>query len=423
MSTMSTDVTRTLVRSDYLVIGGGAAAVVLAALTRFVGGGAVPAFLCSALAVTLLASLVARSVEQLGDRFGPGATGVLQSALGNLPELFIALFALRAGLVDVVKAALIGSILANLLLVLGLCFVVGGLRHGTQKLDSERARSIIVLMVLSVAALLLPSLAHFVHAPASQHENTLSLIVSGILLLLFALTLPASLRRGAGKPIEVSMQQEAPRWPIALAVGLLALAALLAAFVSEWFVHALEPAMQTLHISDAFAGLVIVALIVTIAKNWLWGLDFFHVVGGSIWITIDLFMGLILGPILARMSIPARMELTRRLMPKMMVLMPPVVIATLTAGYQLARRVDALTVPYPQHWWLTASYIVVGLMALIAYGVMEPANILVLLELRKPQPNGALIARSMRNFIYSTAAVGVLQISIAIIMTRIATSL
>jgi hypothetical protein len=171
------------------------------------------------------------------------------------------------------------------------------------------------------------------------------------------------------------------------------------------------------------AGLVIVALIVTIAKNWLWGLDFFHVVGGCIWITIDLFMGLILGPILARMSIPARMELTRRLMPKMMVLMPPVVIATLTAGYQLARRVDALTVPYPQHWWLTASYIVVGLMALIAYGVMEPANILVLLELRKPQPNGALIARSMRNFIYSTAAVGVLQISIAIIMTRIATSL
>ena len=260
MSHMGTDATRTLVRSDFIVIGGGAVAVVLAAVTRFAGGGAVLAFLCAAFAVTLLASLVARSVEQLGDRFGPGATGVLQSALGNLPELFIALFALRAGLVDVVKAALIGSILANLLLVLGLCFVVGGLKHGTQKLDSERARSIIVLMVLSVAALVLPSLAHLVHAPASQHENTLSLIVSGILLLLFVLTLPASLRRGAGKPLEASMQQEAPRWPIALAVGLLAVAALLAAFVSEWFVHALEPAMATLHISDAFAGLVIVAI-------------------------------------------------------------------------------------------------------------------------------------------------------------------
>ena len=260
MSTMTAAPTRTFVRSDYIVICGGAGAVVLAALTRFAGGEAVTAFLCAALAVTLLAALVGRCVEQLGDRFGPGATGVLQSALGNLPELFIALFALKAGLVEVVQAALIGSILANLLLVLGLCFVVGGLRHGTQKLDSERARSIIVLMVLSVAALVLPSLAHFLDTPASKHENTLSLIVSAILLLLFVLTLPASLKRGSKAPVEESMDQEAPRWPIALAVGLLALAAVLAAFVSDWFVHALEPAMGTLHISDAFAGLVIVAI-------------------------------------------------------------------------------------------------------------------------------------------------------------------
>ncbi len=260
MATMAIIGTRTFVRSDIIIIGGGAAAVVLAALTRFAGGGAVVAFLCAAVAVTLLASLVGRSVEQLGDRFGPGATGVLQSALGNLPELFIGLFALKAGLVDVVKAALIGSILANLLLVLGLCFVVGGLKHGTQKLDSERARSIIVLMVLSVAALVLPSLAHFLHTPASQHENTLSLIVSAILLLLFALTLPSSLRRGSDAPVEESLQREAPRWPTALAVGLLTLAAVLAAFVSDWFVHSLEPAMQTLHISEAFAGLVIVAI-------------------------------------------------------------------------------------------------------------------------------------------------------------------
>jgi Ca2+:H+ antiporter len=252
--------TRTFVRSDYIIIGGGVAAVALAAITRFAGGGAVVAFLCAAAAVTLLASLVGRSVEQLGDRFGPGATGVLQSALGNLPELFIALFALKAGLVNVVKAALIGSILANLLLVLGLCFLVGGLRHGTQKLDSERARSIIVLMVLSIAALILPSLATFVHAPASGHEGTLSLIVSVTLLLLFVLTLPASLRRETGGPALESMHQEVPRWPVALAVGLLALAAVLSAFVSDWFVHALEPAMSTLHISDAFAGLVIVAI-------------------------------------------------------------------------------------------------------------------------------------------------------------------
>ncbi|MBK9723485.1 MAG: calcium/proton exchanger [Actinomycetales bacterium] len=248
-------------RSDLVILGGAAVAVVLAGVTRFVPTGAVLPFLCSAVAVTLLASLVGRSVEQLGDRFGPGATGVLQSALGNLPELFIALFALKAGLVKVVQAALIGSILANLLLVLGLCFLVGGLKHGTQRLDSERARSIIVLMVLSVAAMVVPSLAFYVHTPAEPHENTLSILVSVVLLVIFVVTLPASLRRGS-TPAEptAEMHQEAPRWPVWLAVGLLALAAALAAFVSDWFVIALEPAMSALHISEAFAGLVVVAI-------------------------------------------------------------------------------------------------------------------------------------------------------------------
>ena len=105
---------------------------------------------------------------------GPGATGVLQSALGNLPELFICIFALQAGLVDVVRAALVGSILANLLLVLGLAFLVGGLRHGTQQLGSERARTIVVLMLLSVTAMAIPSIAHELHAPAAEHEVTFS---------------------------------------------------------------------------------------------------------------------------------------------------------------------------------------------------------------------------------------------------------
>ncbi|WP_082593838.1 calcium/proton exchanger [Phycicoccus sp. Soil802] len=260
-STDRTTTQPTFVRSDHVILGAGGLAVLAAAVTRFAGGGAVLPFVASAVAVTLLASLVGRSVEQLGDRFGPGATGVLQSALGNLPELFIALFALKAGLVGVVQAALIGSILANLLLVLGLAFLVGGLKHGTQQLNSERARSIIVLMVLSVAAMVVPSLAHYVHTPAAAHEKTLSLIVSVVLLVLFALTLPASLRKQSGGEADPGAgHAEAPRWPVWLAVGLLAAAAAAAAFVSDWFVVALEPAMDALNISDAFAGLVIVAI-------------------------------------------------------------------------------------------------------------------------------------------------------------------
>ncbi|MDE2497623.1 MAG: calcium/proton exchanger [Xanthomonadaceae bacterium] len=256
---------RAFTRSDAGVIGGSVLLIAAAGVTRFTHAGAVPAFLCSGFAVALLAALVGRSVEQLGDRFGAGATGVLQSALGNLPELFIALFALKAGLVMVVQAALIGSILANLLLVLGLSFAVGGLRHGPQNIDSQRARATTVLMLLAVAAMVVPSLASYVHAPAAPHEDTLSLAVAVILLALFAVTLPASLKsKPAGDAAE---QHEPPRWPLPLALALLAASAVAAAFVSEWFVHALEPAMRALNISDAFAGLVIVAIAGNAVEN------------------------------------------------------------------------------------------------------------------------------------------------------------
>jgi Ca2+:H+ antiporter len=264
---MSQVATPMFVRSDQAILGAAALAVAMAGATRYLGGGAVLAFACSAIAIALLASLVGRSVEQMGDRLGAGATGVLQSALGNLPELFIGLFALKAGLVAVVQAALIGSILANLLLVMGLAFLVGGLKHGHQKLDSRRARATIVLMVLSVVAMVLPSLAFYVHAPAAEHENALSLIVSVILLGLFLLTLPASLKRDAAEATIPAMQHEPSRWSMPVAIGMLAAASVLAAFVSDWFVHALEPAMEILHISEAFAGLVIVAIAGNAVEN------------------------------------------------------------------------------------------------------------------------------------------------------------
>jgi Ca2+:H+ antiporter len=257
----------TFVRSDRIVIGGGAVLVVLAGLAHYAGWNSVLAFVIAAGAICLLASLVGRSVEQLGDRFGAGATGVLQSALGNLPELFICIFSLRAGLVDVVRAALVGSILANLLLVLGLAFVVGGLKHGTQQLGSERARTIVVLMLLSVTAWVIPSIAHFVHSPASEHETTFSVIVSVVLLALFGLSLPFSLRRDANDEDGEPVGHEPPRWPMALAIGMLAVAGAGAAFVSDWFVVALEPTMDSVGISEAFAGLVVVAIAGNAVEN------------------------------------------------------------------------------------------------------------------------------------------------------------
>jgi Ca2+:H+ antiporter len=250
-------------RNDLFIIGGVVVAVALAAVTRYLSVPAVLAFVVAAAAVALLASLVGRSVEQLGDRFGAGATGVLQSALGNLPELFIGFFALRAGLVAVVRAAIIGSILSNILLVLGLSFVVGGLKHGAQRFNSERARTTAVLMILATGALVLPSLASYVHSPAAPHERTLSVIVAIILLVVFVLSLPASIKRASApeaQPATRPRQHEAPRWPVWLAVGLLTVSSLAAALVSDWFVNALEPAIDALGLSQAFAGLVIVAI-------------------------------------------------------------------------------------------------------------------------------------------------------------------
>jgi len=254
-----------LTRSDRVIVFGGIAAVALAGVTRYVDLGSVTAFAVSALAIALLASLVGRSVEQLGDRFGAGATGVLQSALGNLPELFIGIFALRAGLVQVVQAAIIGSILANILLVLGLAILVGGLKHGRQQFDSTRARTAIAMLILAVAAMVVPSLASFVHTPAAKHEHALSSIVAVVLLLVFACSVPASIRRDPDE--KPDHEAEAPRWPLWLAVGLLAVASVLAALVSDWFVHALTPAIEALNISQAFAGLVIVAIAGNAVEN------------------------------------------------------------------------------------------------------------------------------------------------------------
>jgi Ca2+:H+ antiporter len=114
-------------------------------------------------------------------------------------------------------------------------------------------------MLLSVAAMSIPSLAFWIHSPAAEHEDAFSVIVSVLLLILFVLFLPASLRREAGEETSAAPHEQ-PRWPVWLAVGMLAVTGLLAAFVSEWFVSALEPAMDTLIISEAFAGLVVVAI-------------------------------------------------------------------------------------------------------------------------------------------------------------------
>jgi hypothetical protein len=169
-----------------------------------------------------------------------------------------------------------------------------------------------------------------------------------------------------------------------------------------------------------FVGVVLVLLIAGVASNKLWPLEFLHVVGGAAWTVIDLFLGFVLGPIIGKLSIPARVEFTTRLMPKMVLIMPTVVTVTLVAGWQLSTHLGTNLTVNPLHGWVVASFIVVGVMAVVALGLLEPANIAVLTEMKKPQPNPAVIERLMKRFIYTAGVTGLMQVATLVIMTKLA---
>lgn len=173
-------------------------------------------------------------------------------------------------------------------------------------------------------------------------------------------------------------------------------------------------------------GLPVVAVVVglviaAIAGNWLWALMFCHVAGGALWTAIDLFVGLVVGPILGRLPVAARAHFSARFMPMMVLIMPTLVLMTLAAGFQVALQLGNLAPASPNHPWLIASYCVVGVMAVIALGVLEPANITVLFEMRKPRPDPSVIDKLMKRFIYTAMVTGLMQVATLIIMTRVAT--
>jgi hypothetical protein len=183
-----------------------------------------------------------------------------------------------------------------------------------------------------------------------------------------------------------------------------------------------RPAIQVVPLRGLpVVAVIIVGLIVSIAANWRWALMFYHVAGGGLWTGIDLFVGFVVGPILGRLSIPARAEFSSKFMPMMVLIMPTLVVMTLASGFQLAVVIGNLDPASANHAWLVASFIVVGVMATIALGVLEPANIAVLFEMKKPRPNGEVIGRLMRRFVYAAGITGAMQVATLMIMTRVAT--
>jgi Ca2+:H+ antiporter len=183
-----------------------------------------------------------------------------------LPELFVCIFSLRAGLITVVQTSLIGSILGNALLVLGLAFVAGGRRHGVLVFESQTPRMIATLLLLAVSALVLPTLAHELHLPAGAHEQPLSVTCAVVLLVVFWILTRAMLIQGQ-RTLPGEAHARAHVWSLTKAVSVLVACGIAAVLVSEWFVEALAPAIGSLGISQAFAGLVVVAIAGNAVEN------------------------------------------------------------------------------------------------------------------------------------------------------------
>ncbi len=222
-------------------------------------------FALSTVALAGLAWIVSFSTEQVGERFGPGVTGVMQSTLGNLPEFFVVVFALSQGELVVAQTSIIGSVFANALLVLGLVIIAGcskssdGLMRFSVRLPKDNA----ILLMLASFLIVILGISSATGDRASHHVEAISIAGAVALLLTYLVWIVAYLR--SDTPGEPSHAE--PALPLTPALVLLAFAGVGAAFVSDWFVTALSPTMDKLGIPKAFAGLVIVAIAGNAVEN------------------------------------------------------------------------------------------------------------------------------------------------------------
>ena len=231
---------------------------ILAAIARYTSGfGHVLAFIIAGVALAGAAWIVSIATEQVGQRFGPSATGLLQATLGNLPEFFVVIFALNAGQLVVAQTAILGSILVNALLVLGLVLVAGAWRapDHVMRFAPRLPNDTATLLMITSFIVLLVGLADSAHDSASHHIKTISIVSAVTILVVYCFWVRQFLKSGRARGEGGGVA----RMPLAVALTLLVVAGVASAFVSDWFVHSLEPSIHTLGISQAFAGLVIVA--------------------------------------------------------------------------------------------------------------------------------------------------------------------
>jgi len=255
------------VRRVLLVAGGVAALTILTGVLHYTDASSTAVFIVAAINLGGLAWLVGVGTESVGARFGPAVTGVLQSTLGNLPELFIVLFALSAGEVVVAQTSILGSLFANALLVLGLAIVAGARAADGEVMTFKKRlpNDTATLLLLALSAIALLGISDRLGDNASEHEVAISVVGAVCLLVVYAAWLRSYLRADKHEPCH----EEPPLGvvPFAGGIALLAAAGAGAAFVSDWFVNALDPAVKALGISKAFTGIVIVGIAANAVEN------------------------------------------------------------------------------------------------------------------------------------------------------------
>jgi Ca2+:H+ antiporter len=239
-------------------------------------------FLSACLAVMPLAHWMGKATEHLAERTGEGVGGLLNATFGNAAELIIALLALHKGEIEIVKASLTGSIIGNVLLVLGAALLAGGLKYDVQRFNAAGARVQTTMLTLALAALVVPAAHHHlaVESPATASvadEANLSVWVAGVLLLTYVLGLVFSLythkdlfgsAHGAEKPA-ASTEAQAPdtRWSVGRSLGILLVATALVALVSECLIGSVQHAAEDFGMSEVFVGVVVVAVVGNAAEH------------------------------------------------------------------------------------------------------------------------------------------------------------
>ena len=230
-------------------------------------------FLCACVAIIPLAGWLGRATEQLAEHTGEGVGGLLNATFGNAAELIIALAALQKGLYDVVKASLTGSVIGNLLLVLGASILTGGIRHKEQKFNSQAASSQSTLLILAAIALVMPAAFHYLGGPAiATKEAGLSLEIAIVLVVIYALNLVFSLHThkqlflGEAADLEEITEGEG-HWSMKKSLLILATSTAFIAWMSEILVGSVESAAKAFGMTSVFVGVIVVAIVGNAAEH------------------------------------------------------------------------------------------------------------------------------------------------------------